>query len=330
MDYYPIPEQTVPEKPPIRRRMLWLAVPMLAIAFVFVCSALLQVVLHALMLKIYPSVTTAAWYPWVLSMLPMYGIAMPLSLLIYKLAPADAPVKREMDPWHWLLVLGLCFSLTYLGNFLGTFVNYLIGVITGTPQTNEFADAVTGMPLWVTVLFVGILAPIMEEIFYRKLVIDRIARFGDLPAILISGILFGLIHGNFSQFFYAAAIGTVLGYIYVKTGNIRYTVLLHMCVNFVGGVYSNEMLKRLDLEALETGSFVGIIRSFSGLNMYYAYLFFMAFTTIFGIVAFFLLRRRIHFYRPSQSTSAKEWAILLLANPASYVLLAVIAFLFLV
>ena len=106
------------------------------------------------------------------------------------------------------------------------------------------ADTVSSVSLWAVFLFMVILAPIFEEIFFRKVVIDRLRRYGDLPAIIISGLVFGLIHGNFSQFFYAALLGMVFGAIYVHTGKLGYTIFLHMLINFMGSFYTALMMEK--------------------------------------------------------------------------------------
>ncbi len=312
-----------------KREMFRLGIPVLAVVFMLLFSAFLQGLLHSLVLVLSPALAEEIWYPWVMSSLPMYAVAMPLSLLLYRLVPAKTPARRKLEPHHFLFLLTVCFALTFGGNILGTVVNLIIGVITGEPQGNDFADAVSGMPLWVTLLFVGILAPIFEEIFYRKLILDRIAHFGELPAVLISGLLFGLIHGNFSQFFYAAAVGMLFGYIYLKTGKLKYTIALHMILNLVGGVFTNEMLGRLDLDAVSTGSLGAIAKNFGPLAMYYSYLFFMVVTFLVGVVAAICLLRKMSFARAKRPLRAKEWAVVLFANPATYAFLLVVVLLFL-
>ena len=85
-------------------------------------------------------------------------------------------------------------------------------------------------------VFAVILAPLVEELVFRKLLCDRMRRYGDKIAVLVSGIAFGLYHGNLYQFFYAAAIGIFFAFLYCRTGRVSYTILLHMLVNFVGSV----------------------------------------------------------------------------------------------
>ena len=53
---------------------------------------------------------------------------------------------------------------------------------------------------------------------------------------MLSAVCFGLLHQNFFQFFYALGLGLLMGYLYVRTGKLRYTILLHAIINFMGGV----------------------------------------------------------------------------------------------
>ena len=53
---------------------------------------------------------------------------------------------------------------------------------------------------------------------------------------MINGLCFGLFHGNLAQFFYTAILGMILAYVYIRTGKILYTMGIHACLNFLGGV----------------------------------------------------------------------------------------------
>lgn len=88
------------------------------------------------------------------------------------------------------------------------------------------------------VLVIGIVAPIVEEIIFRKVLIDNMCKYGIVAAVMLSALLFGLFHGNLSQFFYAWGLGIIFGFVYAYTGKIIYTILLHMAVN----LYSSGIL----------------------------------------------------------------------------------------
>lgn len=329
--FEPLQTEPVETRPAVdlsleRRR---LAIPALAVSFVFLFTTVLQLVIVTLVSRLQPSLMDRDWYIWVVSMVPMYAIAMPLSLLLYRAAPSDQPLaKRKLSFPVFLGLVAICFTLTYAGNFLGQLVNSIIGAITGEMPDNQLQELTMSSPLWTNLLFCGILAPIMEEIFYRKMLIDRLHRYGDLPAILISGVLFGLIHGNFHQFFYAAMIGMVFGFIYLRTGNILYTIALHMCINLVGGVYSTEMLKLLDLSLLETDPLLALANSPAGLVMMLVYLAFILVCFLGAPVALALLFRRIRFQRSDNPLSSRQWARAALLNPGVWVLAFTVILLF--
>ena len=102
--------------------------------------------------------------------------------------------------------------------------------------------------MWTVVLYMVICAPIMEEFVFRKLIVDRTVRYGQGAAVIMSGLMFGLFHGNLNQFVYACSLGMFLAFLYVKTGNIKITIALHMMINFVGGVVSSGLLRMIDLD----------------------------------------------------------------------------------
>ena len=55
----------------------------------------------------------------------------------------------------------------------------------------------------VTFLYMVICAPILEEYIFRKLIVDRTVKYGQGVAVVLSGLMFGLFHGNLNQFAYA-------------------------------------------------------------------------------------------------------------------------------
>ena len=71
--------------------------------------------------------------------------------------------------------------------------------------------------------------------------VDIAAR--TVAAVLASGLFFGLFHGNLNQFSYAFLLGLFLGFIYVKTGKLGYTIGLHMAINFIGSSLGTWMLR---------------------------------------------------------------------------------------
>lgn len=82
-----------------------------------------------------------------------------------------------------------------------------------------------------------LLAPLVEEILMRGFVLRGLAPlYGPLPALLISSVLFALLHFNMVQTFSALICGLILGLLYLHTGSLLCCVLAHAGYNAVSFV----------------------------------------------------------------------------------------------
>ncbi len=193
----------------------------------------------------------------------LIGSSIVFGLLFLLDMQKSVPERRKITAKSFFLPLCICFPISSAGNLLGTFIVMFWNIITGNNTTNELTEVLSSTSAWQMVLCVGIIAPIIEELFFRKLLIDRLYRYGELAAILISGLLFGLFHQNFNQFFYAAGIGIVFGFVYCRTGSYRLVILLHMAFNMVMGVLPSLVSEKVIafLELIENTPFENIISS---------------------------------------------------------------------
>lgn len=183
-----------------------------------------------------------------ISMLPMYLIGMPVLIVLVKTVPAEKVEKKKMKAGHFVLAALMCFGLAYASNFIGTILTTVIGMLKGGMVQNAIMNIATSINVLLAVLFMVICAPLIEEYVFRKLVVDRTIKYGQGVAVLLSGLMFGLFHGNLNQFIYAFAIGCFLAFLYVKTGNLKITIIIHMIFNFLGGVVSVRLLEMIDME----------------------------------------------------------------------------------
>lgn len=79
-------------------------------------------------------------------------------------------------------------------------------------------------------LYSSIAAPVCEELVYRGAVMRYLERYGSFFAVLISALLFGLMHGNIAQVPFAFAVGIVLGII-AQEYSLTASVLIHLFNN---------------------------------------------------------------------------------------------------
>ncbi len=90
----------------------------------------------------------------------------------------------------------------------------------------------------LSLLATVIVPALVEEFACRGIVLGILRKFGDVFAIIVSAVLFGLMHSNFEQIPFAFFVGIGLGFITVKSGSIWLAVLVHACNNSISVIYS--------------------------------------------------------------------------------------------
>lgn len=183
-----------------------------------------------------------------LSMVPMYLIGMPALIALVKTIPTENVEKRKMKWWQFLVAVLMCFGLVYASNLIGTAVSTVIGILKGSAVQNTILDVVTSISTVFVILYMVICAPFMEEYVFRKLIVERTIKYGQGVAVVVSGLMFGLFHGNLNQFVYAFTLGCFLAFIYVKTGKLKITIAMHMMVNLMGSVVSLKLMEMIDID----------------------------------------------------------------------------------
>lgn len=91
---------------------------------------------------------------------------------------------------------------------------------------------------------IGVIVPFAEEIVFRGAILRNLLRLFDgkpWAAILISAVIFGLVHGNSAQFLNASLLGILLGWMFYRTGSIIPGFVLHWVNNTVVYVVANLM-----------------------------------------------------------------------------------------
>lgn len=203
------------------------------------------------------------WFLWVLSIVPLYAVALPIFLLMAKKLVPDAPGARgtqTLSAGGWTRWLFLSLGVMYLLNLVSTLLTALLSQLKGSTVGNPLDAMLQASNPLVTLIFAGILGPIGEEFIFRKVLFDKLGCYGERMYILTSAFLFAMFHMNLSQLLYAFAMGAIFAYIYARTGKLRYTVALHITVNVIGSVLLPMVaLSGGDLGVAAAGVFVIVI-----------------------------------------------------------------------
>jgi len=251
----------------------------------------------------------------------LYIVGYPLMYRLVKDIPRTEIPKKKLKFGSFLACACIAYTLMYLSNILALFLNAKIGSITGKGGTNPIFNVIDNMNPVMQVIVVVICAPIFEELIFRKLLLDRISKYGEVTAMLISGMMFGLFHGNLVQTTYATVLGCFLAFIYLRTGRVIYTILLHFVVNGTSTFVSLFFAKGLDLgemmEYLNNGDMSGYMDFVNRNAEAFAVLGLVGFVAIIliitGIILMIVLRKKFVFeHREEELEPGKRFSTAIL------------------
>lgn len=178
----------------------------------------------------------------------------PLPIFIYLMNKLDSVKLSKENLSIKTLIFYICitFSLMWIGNMVGLTITHALGIVIHNDISNPIQNIIHSTDLMLNLVLISIIGPIFEEILFRKVLIDRTIKYGAKVSIILSAVLFAFFHGNLNQFFYALLIGGFFAYVYVKTGNIIYTIILHLIINLMGSVVT--LLIMQNVHAITSGT----------------------------------------------------------------------------
>lgn len=174
----------------------------------------------------------------ILSAICNYILPFPILLFLMRKLESEELEKQSIGIKSFIRYIAIAFTLMWIGNIIGLVVSTLISAATPFDITNPVENLISSTDIWLNLVLISIIGPIFEEIIFRKLLIDRTIKYGAKISIILSALIFGFVHGNINQFFYAFLIGGFLAYVYIKTGKLIYPILLHITINLMGSVVS--------------------------------------------------------------------------------------------
>lgn len=111
----------------------------------------------------------------------------------------------------FLEILSLCGYKSVLSDFvINTFWEYLIYVVV-----------------------IAITPAVCEEILFRGTILSGLKSLGFKISLVVSAIIFMLMHGNPEQTIHQFIIGLIVGYLFLKSGNVWLGVIVHFFNNFI-------------------------------------------------------------------------------------------------
>lgn len=145
------------------------------------------------------------------------------------------PVSKKA---FWLAVAAgfmVCLMSDYIASGFNSFVDSF-GVLfedidmKGPSNAGEFM---------LYVLECAVVPALVEEFAVRGVIMQPLRRYGDRFAIVMSSLIFALMHGNMMQIPVALVAGIALGYFAISTGSIWTSVTIHFLNNLLAVIVSS-------------------------------------------------------------------------------------------
>lgn len=168
-----------------------------------------------------------------------FVIAMSLILVLITARIMGIKVLSSVSISKQNIRLGL---LAYpIGLLVNTILTSITSIITklfeegGTniPTADFSVDKASVSAILLTILYLVIVAPISEEIVFRGLILKSLSPFGRKNAIVLSALLFALMHKNIPQAVGAFAIGIIFATVDTKANSIVPSIIMHSLNNML-------------------------------------------------------------------------------------------------
>lgn len=158
--------------------------------------------------------------------------------------------KMSFKKLWGVVVIGLtlCISANYIAQLFAIDLS-IFGLET------MYSDALTGSTSFlehiIYIVAVAVVPAVTEELVFRGCIMGRLRKYGDGFALITSALLFGIMHGNFTQAPFAFVVGLATGWAVIYTNSIFPAMLIHGFNNFMS-VIADILYENLETAGIDT------------------------------------------------------------------------------
>ena len=141
-------------------------------------------------------------------------------------------LKKGLDAVQILLLLLISMGAFFLCQYLNAIFVQLLSLFMGQPADLGMSDGATNLTqlLFQAVIVAGLPA-ICEELFFRGFVLRAFERISVIAAVVLSSVVFAVMHGNLQQLVYAFLIGIILGTVVTVSDSLLAGAVIHFFMN---------------------------------------------------------------------------------------------------
>lgn len=138
-----------------------------------------------------------------------------------------------------VLIGVLCYFLNLsIASFFGSLIRMFGYESAPSFGSTSVSTLPTVLAFLLEVVTVAVLPAICEETMHRGLLLKGFSSLGIKHAVILSSLLFGLMHLNINQFFYATVLGFLIACSVIISKNIIPAIIIHFMNNFLSVYFS--------------------------------------------------------------------------------------------
>lgn len=177
---------------------------------------------------------------YILTFVTQVGLMFILPLFMYT-ALKKQKVKKTLNDFsvkkisakEIFISIAIGFLVFILNIFVSTFFSYFLELLGYHSYSGSTSVDSSWGSFFLTLLTVAVLPAICEEFTHRGLLLSEYKKLGFKKAVLLTGLMFGLIHLNINQFFYATVIGMILAVVTLYSHSIFPAMIIHFMNNAI-------------------------------------------------------------------------------------------------
>lgn len=129
-----------------------------------------------------------------------------------------------------LIIAGVAINSCF--SFINAVFLKVIGYAPIVDSYEEYAySSVEGFEFVIMFISIAVVPAFCEEFLFRGIIMRHLVPYGKVTAVVISSLLFALMHQNPAQFLYTFFSGVVLALVCIETGSIWCSVFIHLFNN---------------------------------------------------------------------------------------------------
>lgn len=191
------------------------------------------------------------------SVLIQIGLIFGVSFLLYKTL-TKKKAKQIFKDFNFhklslkgiLISIGLGICILFINIAINSVYVWILSWVGYTPSSGTPITSYALSTFLIAIFASAVLPAFCEEFANRGMLLFGFKKLGYKKAIILSGLLFGLMHLNIAQFGYAFVIGMFLGFLCIATGSIIPGMIIHFMNNAL-----NEYITFANVNGLFLGDF---------------------------------------------------------------------------